>query len=75
MIVPATVVTTVKLMRQWRQATKLLMTKKVLTIFSILIVSILTSVSLPLFDVLRLVAVGIVDFEGNMDLDSPDVCA
>ena len=30
----------------------------------------LTFVSLPPFDVLRLFAVGIVDFEGYMDLDS-----
>ena len=31
----------------------------------------LTFVALPVFDVLRLVAVGIVDFERFMDLDSP----
>ena len=41
-----------------------------LTKFYIPTVSILTFVSLPLFDVLRLVAVGTVDLEGYMDLDS-----
>ena len=52
-IVPATLVATTKLMCQFRQ-----------TIFSISTVSILTIVSLLLFDVLRLVAVGIAGFEG-----------
>ena len=41
-----------------------------LTKLSIPTVSILTFVSLPLFDVLRLVAVGTVDLDGYMDLDS-----
>ena len=50
----------------------LIMVKKKVNVtkFSITTVSILTFVSLPLFDVLRLVAVGIVDFEGYMDMDS-----
>ena len=71
-IFPATLETATRLMCQWRQATKSPMRKKKmnLTKFSIPTVSILTFVSLPLFDVLRLVAVGTVDLEGYMDLDS-----